>query len=47
MPTPELQAQRDWAETGEFRPWQYSDKALRDRYNAEAARIQKQWDNQP
>ena len=47
MPTPELQAWKDWADVGEFNPDQYSDSELRARYESEALKIERQWDNQP
>lgn len=46
MNSPVLAAQLDWMQTGEFRPEQFTGDQ-REQYEAEAARIQRQWDNQP
>lgn len=41
-----MAAQLDWAQTGSFCPERYQGEARR-QYIGEAARIQRQWDNQP
>lgn len=43
---PKQAARSDWALTGEFAPEKYQGEDRRE-YEAEAARIQRQWDNQP
>ncbi|MGV6475389.1 hypothetical protein [Azotobacter vinelandii] len=44
--SPRLAAQHDWMQQGSFRPelWQGEQ---RKEYNDEAAKILRQWDNQP
>lgn len=44
--TPRIAAQLDWMQQGSFNPDRYQGKA-RTEYEAEAARILRQWDNQP
>ena len=47
MPTsPRLAAQLDWRSTGEFRPELWRGEQ-RTEYEDEAAKIMRQWDNQP
>ncbi len=47
MPTsPRLAAQLDWMQQGEFRPERFQGEQRKE-YEAEAARIERQWDNQP
>lgn len=41
-----MAAQIDWATTGEFKSDQYTGEA-RKAYADEAAKIERQWDNQP
>lgn len=43
---PAAAAQLDWREVGAFTPEKFSG-ADRKEYEAEAARIERQWDNQP
>ncbi len=43
---PQELARKDWAESGEFAPEKLQDEQRRE-YEAEAARIERQWDNQP
>jgi hypothetical protein len=44
--SPELAAQIDWAEVGEFDSGKFSG-AARKQYEIEASRIERDWDNQP
>ena len=44
--TPRLAAQLDWMTVGEFSPEQYQGDERKE-YEEEAARIERQWDNQP
>jgi hypothetical protein len=44
--SPQLAAQLDWMKVGAFSPEQF-DGDQRKEYEAEAARIERQWDNQP
>jgi hypothetical protein len=44
--TPQLAALLDWTTVGAFSPEQF-DGDERKEYEAEAARIERQWDNQP
>lgn len=44
--TPRLAAQTDWYMTGSFTPERYQGDERR-QYEDEAARILRQWDNQP
>ena len=46
MASPRLQALLDWMQQGAFFPERFSGAALIE-YQAEAARIQRQWDMQP
>lgn len=46
MSTPRIAAQLDWVTVGSFAPEKYQGDERRE-YEAEAARIQRQWDNQP
>ncbi|GGU79391.1 hypothetical protein GCM10009504_40360 [Pseudomonas laurentiana] len=43
---PRLAAQYDWMTAGSFTPEQYSGNERKE-YEDEAARIERQWDNQP
>lgn len=43
---PRMAAQLDWAQTGSFCPEKYQGDERR-QYEDEAARILRQWDNQP
>lgn len=44
--TPRLAAQLDWMTAGSFSPEQYQGEERKE-YEDEAARIERQWDNQP
>ena len=44
--SPQFAAQLDWSQTGEFRPEQFEGDQRKE-YEAEAAKIERQWDNQP
>lgn len=44
--SPQEAARSDWSSVGEFVPEKYQDDERRE-YEEEAARIQRQWDNQP
>ena len=44
--TPRLAAQLDWMTVGSFSPDRYQGDE-REEYEDEAARIERQWDNQP
>lgn len=44
--SPQELAQQDWAAIGAFDPEQLQGEQRRE-YEAEAARIERQWDNQP
>lgn len=44
--SPRLAAQLDWRSTGEFRPERFQGEQRKE-YEDEAARIERQWDNQP
>ena len=44
--TPRLAAQFDWMMVGSFSPEQYQGDERKE-YEDEAARIERQWDNQP
>lgn len=44
--TPRLAAQFDWMTVGAFSPEQFTGDERRE-YEEEAARIERQWDNQP
>lgn len=44
--TPRLAAQFDWKTVGEFSPERYHGDERKE-YEDEAARIERQWDNQP
>jgi hypothetical protein len=46
MSNPRFSAQLDWAQQGAFFPERYQGEARR-QYEDEAARILRQWDNQP
>jgi hypothetical protein len=46
MSSPKLAALLDWMQQGAFFPERFSGTE-RDEYQAEAARIQRQWDMQP
>lgn len=45
MPSPRHAAQLDWAQTGEFCPEQFEGDERKE-YEDEAAKIERQWDNQ-
>lgn len=44
--SPRLAAHFDWATVGAFSPERYQGEQRKE-YEAEAARIERQWDNQP
>lgn len=44
--TPQLAAQFDWTMVGAFSPEKFEGDERKE-YEAEAARIERQWDNQP
>lgn len=44
--SPQMAAQIDWATVGEFSPERFAGEQRKE-YEAEARRIQQQWDNQP
>ncbi|UTL89536.1 hypothetical protein [Pseudomonas fluorescens] len=44
--TPRLAAQLDWKAVGSFSPERYQGDERKE-YEEEAARIERQWDNQP
>lgn len=44
--SPQMAARYDWATTGSFSPEKYQGEDRRE-YEDEAARIERQWDNQP
>ena len=46
MPSPRYAAQLDWAQTGGFCPEQFEGEERKE-YEDEAAKIERQWDNQP
>lgn len=46
MPTPRMAAQLDWMQQGCFHPEKYQGDERR-QYEDEAAKIQRQWDNNP
>ena len=46
MPSPRYAARLDWAQIGEFRPEQFEGDERKE-YEDEAAKIERQWDNQP
>ena len=46
MPSPRYAARLDWAQFGEFRPEQFEGEERKE-YEDEAAKIERQWDNQP
>jgi hypothetical protein len=46
MSTPRMTAQLDWATVGAFSPEQFAGDQ-RQEYEDEAARIEREWDNQP
>lgn len=46
MNTPRMTAQLDWAMVGAFSPEQFTGEQRKE-YEAEAARIEREWDNQP
>ena len=45
MPSPRYAARLDWAQIGEFRPEQFEGDERKE-YEAEAAKIERQWDSQ-
>ena len=45
MPSPRYAARLDWAQIGEFRPEQFEGDERKE-YEDEAAKIERQWDNQ-
>ncbi len=45
MNTPRMAAQLDWATVGSFSPEQFTGDQRRE-YEIEAARIEREWDNQ-
>lgn len=46
MDTPRMAAQMDWATVGAFSPERFTGEQRKE-YEAEAARIEREWDNQP
>ena len=44
--SPRIAAQVDWMQTGEFRPEKFEGDERKE-YEAEAAKIERQWDSQP